>query len=660
LTYRADIDGLRAIAVLSVVLFHLDVPGFAGGYVGVDIFFVISGYLITSIIKRGYENHTFTLREFYSRRIRRLLPALIATVVATFIAATFALTPYDMQGFARSVVAALFSLSNIVFFMESGYWDTASELKPLLHTWSLGVEEQFYILWPALILGLLSIRHVLPFNISLVLITLAGAALCIWYTSINQSAAFFLLPFRVFQFTLGALLISVIAALRARAEPINRSLYGVAFWAGMLCIFGSVYCLGDSTIFPGWVVLLPTIGAFLLLLAGASPAQSAPVARWIMQNPLSVQVGRMSYSLYLVHWPLVSLYRYQWGVELTIGSRLGLALAMLIATLFLHHGVERRFYHPGRMEPGLVPKLPNPVFAFRTLAISVLLSVPAVNAWLGEGWAWRFPSISLGAEEVTAGRLKRFEKYQNACDIADPDQQQNCNFDADLQVLVLGNSFEPDGYNFMHGMLQDDPRVNLIKFGTIFFCANMRLEADRVVNDIDHCQVRFDTLLDPAVVSNLDILVYSFSRPYSAKRRLMLRVLRNIKKLNPEIKIVTFGGYIFTNRDCAYLFNKSGTTDSCAEPENVAIFSDEPELSPLFTEFRAIESHYIDRVALLCRNRILQNCLTRTATGVPAFYDRLHNSIEFAEMSGKLYAEKYPGLLDKLTAGEPLRGVLAN
>ena len=176
--------------MLSVVIFHLDVAGFAGGYVGVDVFFVISGYLITSIIKTKVGNETFRLRDFYFRRIRRLLPPLIATVVATLIGAAFIIKPYDMVSVGRSAFAALFSLSNFVFYTESGYWDSASELKPLLHTWSLGVEEQFYLFWPALMLLLLrpALRNF--FTLSLVLISVLGITLSAWYTSEDQSAAF--------------------------------------------------------------------------------------------------------------------------------------------------------------------------------------------------------------------------------------------------------------------------------------------------------------------------------------------------------------------------------------------------------------------------------------------------------------------------------------
>ncbi len=207
MTYRPDIDGLRAIAVLAVVIFHLGVPGFDGGYVGVDVFFVISGFLITSIIKSKLESGDFSLRDFYSRRIRRLVPPLLVTVAATVIGAGLLLTPYDMIRFSRSAVAAIFSLSNIVFFLEAGYWDTASELKPLLHTWSLGVEEQFYLFWPALLMLIMSARARVSFTAAMVAITVCGFALCAWYTTVNQSAAFYLLPFRVFQFSLGALVI---------------------------------------------------------------------------------------------------------------------------------------------------------------------------------------------------------------------------------------------------------------------------------------------------------------------------------------------------------------------------------------------------------------------------------------------------------------------
>ena len=165
------------------------------------------------------------------------------------------MTPNDMVTFSRSAAAALFSLSNIVFYLESGYWDTASELKPLLHTWSLGVEEQFYLFWPALIVGLLSFRRFIAFGSSLAVISVLGAVLCIWFTGVDQSAAFYLLPFRVFQFATGALLIPLTSFLEQNTKGYPYSVPALAFWSGLLCILLSVTTFSGDTVFPGYAVL---------------------------------------------------------------------------------------------------------------------------------------------------------------------------------------------------------------------------------------------------------------------------------------------------------------------------------------------------------------------------------------------------------------------
>ena len=460
--YRADIDGLRAIAVLSVVFFHLDLSAFRGGFVGVDIFFVISGYLITSIIKHKYENHDFKLSDFYARRIRRLLPPLIATVAATVVGASFIMTPYDMVGFSRSAAAALFSLSNVVFYLESGYWDTASELKPLLHTWSLGVEEQFYLFWPALIIGLLKCRRFVPLGISLAAISLLGAILCIWFTTVDQSAAFYLLPFRVFQFAAGALLIPIAATLRQRARHFPDALLRLAFWSGIICIAASVALLDGDTHFPGWAVLLPTLGAALVLLPAATSTTLDFPARALMENRRSIWVGRVSYSMYLVHWPIVALFRYQNGPELTTASQIGLGVSTLLATMALHYGIERRYYHRAAATDQTPADPNNSQFALRTLAVAGLLALLATSAWQGDGWAWRFPTLTLSAQQITQGEQDRFKQLPKACILGLSASLENCNFAADTQILVLGNSTEQDGLNFISAAYGNNKNVNMI------------------------------------------------------------------------------------------------------------------------------------------------------------------------------------------------------
>ncbi len=647
--YRADIDGLRAIAVLSVVIFHLGIPGFQGGYVGVDIFFVISGYLITSIIKHKYENHSFKLADFYARRIRRLVPPLIATVAATILGAAFILTPYDMVELSRSAVAALFSLSNIVFYSESGYWDTASELKPLLHTWSLGVEEQFYLFWPALIVGLLSLRRHVAFGTSLALISLLGAALCIGFTAVDQSAAFYLLPFRIFQFAVGAWLIPLTSALQGSPKKYADWAPALAFWLGMLCIVISVTAFGDDTVFPGWAVLVPTTGAALVLLSGALPGHFDAPVRALMENPLSIWLGRVSYSMYLVHWPLIVLFRYQYGLELTVADQLLLAISTLLATCALHYGVERRFYQRDTQGANNSTVLSGNRFVLRTVIAAGLLALITSSAWLGDGWAWRFPSLQLSTEQIVEGRQARFKKYERACHLKDLQSNKACNLDAETQVLILGNSHEKDGYNFINAGYGDDENLNLIVFDFPNTCSIRLQKSGHLLSEGDHCQKWLEALFDPATVAHLDIVLYAANQPYAWNKHNLLAILQKLKEINPEIQIITFGGYINTRRDCAYYINKTHTTDACALAENVSYFEGDSKGKPLLEKFRAIESHYIDRVDLLCKNRKLNNCLTRTDKGVPAFYDNDHNSLEFAEMSGKMYAKEYPDLLHGLT-----------
>jgi peptidoglycan/LPS O-acetylase OafA/YrhL len=646
LKYRADIDGLRAIAVILVVLFHLDVNGFHGGYVGVDVFFVISGYLITSIIKHKHENHNFEFADFYSRRIRRLVPPLIVTVAVTMAAGAFVMTPYDLSNLSRSAVAALFSLSNILFYLESGYWDTASELKPLLHTWSLGVEEQFYLFWPAIILGLLSIQRYISFGTSLAVISGLGAALCIGYTSIDQSAAFYLLPFRIFQFSVGALLIPLMAVLVARS-PGRPFPFAVFFFpVGILCILISAVAFDGDTLFPGFAVLLPTLGAAMVLLSGVQA--HGPKARLLMENPLSLWLGRVSYAMYLVHWPLIALFRYVYGLELTVADQIILVLLTLVATFMLHYGVEKRFYRrasPDSTEPNTRS---DSKFIHRTVAAVCFVSLLASSAWLGDGWSWRFPSLSLSTAQIEQGLMERTRRMGSACKLVGWESNSRCDLEAETQMLVLGTSTEVDGYNFINAGYGGDSNLNLIAFGGTQGCSKLREQYGHFYSKEERCQQQLDALFRPDFISKLDLVLYSANRPYDQNKSIHLSMLKELKARKPDLRVITLGGYINTRRKCAYYINKTSTTDSCALPENVSYFEDDPQSQFLYEEFQEIETLYIDRVELLCKSRILQTCRMRTNTGIPALYDRVHNSLEFAEMSGILYAQKHANLLQEL------------
>jgi peptidoglycan/LPS O-acetylase OafA/YrhL len=652
MNYRADIDGLRAIAVLAVVIFHLGVPGFEGGYIGVDVFFVISGFLITSILKNKYEAHNFSLSDFYFRRIRRLIPPLIATVMATFIAAALIMTPQDMIRFSRSTVASLFSVSNIAFYLEAGYWDTASKLKPLLHTWSLGVEEQFYLFWPLLIIGLLKLKRRIAFSTSLMLISAIGTLLFIGCASSDQSAAFYLLPFRVFQFAIGALIIPLLSSKIILKLSALSSFRFCILWLGLGLVALSIFAFDESTLFLGSAVLIPTVGAAAILLAAGLPGPKLTTVRLVLENPLSLWLGRTSYSLYLVHWPLIALYHYRYELELSALDQVILALVILLCTVILHYGVERRFYQRASAEHSTKPGLSNSEFSLRTLGVLVVVVMFPLSAWLGDGWSWRFPSISLSPTQIRDGQERRFLKSTLACTVDSAKDNPACNFTANTQVLIMGNSHEPDGFNFINAGYGGDDSINLIMFGNINPCTDLRREEDRYLSSNKDCQNRLDSLFDTQMLASLDIVVYAANKPFAANKNHVFQIFESLKSKNTNLKIITLGGYINTKRDCVFYINESNSTRSCRLPKNVAYFESDPKLEPLYTSFSSIQSVYIDRVELLCKNRELKNCTTQTERGVPMFYDAHHHSLEFAEMAGRKYAKQHPNLfiaLDKKT-----------
>ncbi len=634
---------MRAIAVVFVVLFHLDIDAFAGGYIGVDVFFVISGFLITSIILGRIDGPGFSFPDFYLRRIRRLVPPLIATVAATAVAGSLILLPADLAAFARSSVAALASVSNIVFFAEAGYWDTSGDLKPLLHTWSLGVEEQFYLFWPAAVVGLAKLRRHLSLPASLGLVTIVGFAVALLVFQRSPSATFYLFPFRIFQFSAGALVAWI---------PVERFVGGGArrrdlvLTGGLVLVLGSTLVYGSETPFPGWFALPPTLGTVLMLSAGAPsgarPERVDSLGRRLLGNPTAVWLGRVSYSMYLVHWPVISLYRYRFGVELNAGDQLLLAGLTLVATVGMHYGVERRFYQRDSTARSRSVPLAPQRFALRTGAVSVAMALVLAHAWNTDGWLWRFDEVALTPTAVEEGMRARFQLVSRSCAV-DRADAPSCDWSRPTQVLVLGNSHEPDGYNLLHAGYGDDPTVNLITFGSTNGCAGIRLEDDRWLADDESCQRRLDLLFRLPVA--VDVVVYAANQPYSANKELLKTLVADVLATNDDASLVTLGGYINTTVPCSRLIVEHRTSRACADAEHVRYFEDEPGRYPLYDDWMAMSDTVIDRVGLLCPERRLDRCRTETDDGVPMFYDEHHWSFEFATEAGRTYADAHPDLL---------------
>lgn len=339
--YRADIDGLRAMAVLPVVLFHAGVPGFSGGYVGVDVFFVISGFLMTQIIVREIDAGTFALLRFYERRARRILPAFFVLLVAVFAAGYMLLLPDDFVALGWSAISALFSVANIHFFLQSGYFDESAVTKPLLHIWSLAVEEQFYLLFPLILLLLKRRSEKLVKSVMCGLAALSFAASALLTIS-DQPSAFYMLPTRAWELLAGGLM-----ALHIGPPVSSRSLREAGAISGALLIALPVFFFDATTLFPSPGALLPVLGAALVIHL----ADGTTIGE-VLGSRLMRAVGLISYSLYLWHWPIIVFLTYRTGVNLdaiSIVLALGLSLA---AAIFSWRLVETPFRtrkeHPSR------------------------------------------------------------------------------------------------------------------------------------------------------------------------------------------------------------------------------------------------------------------------------------------------------------------------
>ncbi len=317
--YRKDIDGLRGLAVLLVVLFHAGF-GVSGGFIGVDVFFVISGFLITGIITRDLDAGTFTLLNFWDKRVRRILPPLTLMMVVTVFVSSILMLPDDLSDLTKSAMAQVAMLANVYFWLTTGYFDGPAEQEPLLHMWSLAVEEQFYMLFPFVMILAWKIcrRTLIPL---LVFFTLLSFILCLYGTPRHPSASFYLLPTRAWELSIGATL----SMLKHRLSMGPR-ISATCGLTGIIAILFAGFTFSESTRFPGWAALLPCVGAALIIAAGHSN-DSWPT-RLLMTKPL-VSIGLISYSLYLWHWPVLVLSRY-WAIEgIGFGTRVLLVLSSI-------------------------------------------------------------------------------------------------------------------------------------------------------------------------------------------------------------------------------------------------------------------------------------------------------------------------------------------
>ena len=331
MNYRREIDGLRALAVLPVILFHAGFETFSGGFVGVDVFFVISGYLITTIILAELEQGKFSIVNFYERRARRILPALFLVMLVCIPFALMWFFTNQLKDFSQSLVAVSVFASNILFWHESGYFDTAAELKPLLHTWSLAVEEQYYVLFPLFLMLFwkLGKRWIL---LTLGLLFVVSIVVAQWLAYAEPGAAFYLLPTRGWELLIGAFAAFYLS--KANPKEFGKGLSELGGWLGVALILYAVFAYSKATPFPGLFALVPTLGAVLIILFAN---QKNTVGKFV-GNKIFVGVGLVSYSAYLWHQPLLAFFKYRNNGDLDkISASIIIVATFALAVLSLRY-----------------------------------------------------------------------------------------------------------------------------------------------------------------------------------------------------------------------------------------------------------------------------------------------------------------------------------
>lgn len=618
-TYLPHVDGLRALAVLGVLLYHLDLAFIPGGFVGVDVFFVISGYLITWHIREAVDNGTFRFLDFYGRRIRRLFPALLCTIAATLIAGYFVLSPSGYESLAQQSIFSILSVSNFLFWLQSGYFDTLASMKPLLHTWSLGVEEQFYLLWP-LLLFLVRGKHATW----IAMFILAGGSLLASHIMLlrDPSLVFFMMPFRMAEFCMGA----IIYWLPACKENHNK-------WNGGLCAVGlaaivaAYLSYSEDTLFPGISALLPCLGAALVIWCGANTV----IGKALSFRPV-LYIGLISYSIYLVHWPLITLYKYVSISPLDMTDRAIIILLTLVLASLQYLLVERVFRRKAHSDSNKTSKR----FGVGVAACSLMLVSFAVVVTTSDHWGWDTNNTYLSLKDIEAGKQRRFDILKKACHRRNWDECQSSRDEEKKQILVLGDSHAPDGLNILS---QAYPQYQYSSY-SLGGCPPLVPDDYSLIRDgregKAECLELNGKMLQQDNLDNFDVIVISVYYLWYKPEHLF-NAYQYIAS-HTSAPVIVLGNYLALRKDMPELIAQSIDPRKEADAvANFALYEDELKRG------EDIGYHYISKRALFCRGEEINACEI-DFNGKPYSYDQHHLSFSAAAYAAKQIKKQYPVL----------------
>jgi len=490
--YRPEVDGIRAIAVLSVVLFHWDVSSiFNGGFIGVDVFFVISGYLITNILVKSLDDSSFSFIHFYSRRARRLMPVYIVVLALCIIFSFFILTPPLLKNFGGALIHALYSIQNFYLMNSVGYFDLGALTRPLLHTWSLSVEEQYYLVYPLILFILYKCKSKM---LAFVVLTLMGAISLVsgfLFSDINSS--FYFTPFRFFEFLIGAVLCMRVV----KESASNKLILEFVSTLGLGLVFYSIYDFSTDTPFPSFYTLIPCLGTAMLIYGGGSTF----IGKILSLKPV-VGVGLLSYSIYLVHWPILTLYRLTVMRGITDLEKFLLFVSTFVTAYILYRYVEQPLRYKKNKDDS------NSQFWLGcTVAILVLL-LPAGFFWGKDGLPRRFQS-NINYEEYTNELQKMNDESNNTFVEQTVDTFENISPDR-IRIVVIGDSHSVDISNAFLQTKSLPKKIALARLEWVVPCigvADMSI-GDRILGVNRPCQNQISKVKESKLILSADLILF--------------------------------------------------------------------------------------------------------------------------------------------------------
>jgi peptidoglycan/LPS O-acetylase OafA/YrhL len=601
--YRPDIDGLRAVAILPVLFYHLGTSLAPGGFVGVDVFFVISGYLITSLISAEMHQGTYSITNFYVRRARRIFPALFAMCAVTALFVLLFCLPSDAKRFSSALAAATLFGSNIYFYLSADYFAADAATQPLLHTWSLAVEEQFYIFFPLI---LLLVRRYFGQRERLIMVALAllSLGISVWLVETDKAGAFYLLHSRAWELLLGGLLaLGVFPAIQ------SRLLAGALGLVGLALIAGSVLLYRENMPFPGLAALAPCIGAALLIHTGKDA--SLLTAQALSLAPVRF-IGLISYSLYLWHWPVAVISRYAafwygWDPDLKLHKLAVLALSFAAAMLSWYF-VERPFrQRPYRLGTTAILSASAATMAFLVVAAGVVYPL-----------SQRFWQMPQGAERVLATLDYRPTNAKRSCFLGPKTNdfryfnQAGCLGLSDTKEnwLLIGDSQAAD---LWAGLSDVNPEINLMQ-GTASGCKPLLdLKGERRCTDL----MRF-LFADFIPKRRFDVILVS-ARWGSGN---IAEVRRTANALKPYAeRVVVFGPHVEYKLDLPWLLAASMLKDDPSVVDRARL-GKQAQTDKLFAEqLRQDGTGYVSLYAALCPEG---RCQVTDEQGLPLAFDYGH------------------------------------